>query len=92
MADDVERLLLRRDLAQVEVAVDDRLLAGGRLGHDRAVGREDRRARAARVAEAASMKSSAAPIASGSSKPSGSAPAVMLAPITQIEKQRPSKA
>ena len=30
--------------AEVEIAVDDRLLAGGRLGHDRSVGGEDRRA------------------------------------------------
>ena len=41
VANHVERGLLLRDPAEVEVSVDDRLLARSRVGNDRAVGAED---------------------------------------------------
>ena len=80
MADDVERLLLLGDPAEVEIAVDDRLLAAAASATTVPSGAKIVVPRGAE-ADAAWMKSSAAPIASGSSKPSGRAPAVMLAPL-----------
>ena len=49
VADDVERLLFLGDHAEIEVPVDDRLLARGRLGDDRAVRGEDGRPRLGRA-------------------------------------------